>query len=190
MFSEAIPDQRSKPLRLPGDPATPPPSPPVKPTHTEAVDMHESEGEGFLESHPVYAAEDSPDDGGDPETARPRQGRTLGPAAAPEELLQAAAEAAAAMKREGLFDDVLEGLSAEVVGPAPPAELVEQLTGASTDVREKQVKRIMSLTAGSQDAGAVVLEHAWCDTMMHGATPWMYLPLGDVFGRDDSSCMR
>ena len=144
------------------------------------ADVRAHEGYSDLQSHPVDAASDSPEPEGGPETGRPGQGRTLGIAAAPEELLQAAAEAAAAMKREGLLDDVLEGLSTDVVGPAPPPELVEQLTGASTDVREKQVKRIMALKVGSREAGAVAPERACLDRTVHRDEP----PLCDVVGQE------
>lgn len=157
VFSERIPDQSNKRLRLPGDPDTPPASPPVQPPDDAAPHTHADNGDRNLQSHPVDvepALDES--DGGDRLSSSPTNARKLGPAAAPEELLQAAADAAAAMRREGLLDDVMEGLDSDIMGPAPPPELVEQLTGASTDTREKQVLRIMALEASSEEPGAVL----------------------------------
>lgn len=167
VFSESIPDERNKPLRLPGDPATPPASPPVQPTDDAVPSSCEHASDQNLESHPLHSATESPGSVEGRENGKAGKGRILGPAAAPEELLQAAAEAAAAMRREGLLDDVMEGMSSDVVGPAPPPELVEQLTGASTDVREKQVKRIMALQAGGTVVGVVLHPPVNPCTYMH-----------------------
>jgi hypothetical protein len=155
VFGENIPDHRDKTLRLPGDPVTPPSSPPVHSPQATKPNKRSCSSDRDLECAAIDEAAQSQGSDEDHETMQVAKARKLGPAAAPEELLQAAAEVAAAMKREGLLDVVAEGLSSDLVGPAPPPELFEQLTDASTDVRETQVRRIMALQSGGKEAGIV-----------------------------------
>lgn len=154
VFGERISSQRDKPLRLPGDPDTPPASPQLR---AGAHGVPEALGED--QSCTVATAVDQVLLNGGHAEERPAQARTLGPAAQPQELLQAAADVAEEMKNEGLLGTLMESVNPEFVGPAPPSDLVNELTNASTDVRELEVRRIIALHDTSKDTGIAMRAH-------------------------------
>lgn len=146
MFNEPIPDCSGERLCLPGDPMIQQhpenegqneccPSPP-----RESACVLNSSGEACQASPLIKRQFSQPDD-------TPATRKVMFPAAAPQELLQAAAEAAVAMRAEGLLGDIASGLSAESVGPAPPPAVLKELDAVSGDVRTAEAVRVNDLVA-------------------------------------------
>lgn len=152
VFSESIPDRSSDRLCLPGDPMLQQKSEfegekgcsPLPPR--EIISAPRSSGEECQSSPRTGAQLSQPDD-------TPATRKVMFPAAAPQELLQAAAEAAAAMRAEGLLGDIVAGLLAQSVGPAPPPDVLKELDTVSGDVRTAEAVRINGLVARGLDHG-------------------------------------
>lgn len=152
VFNESIPDQSFERLRLPGDPVGKEAekfqhlrnrSPtPAQQEHLDPKRM----GEEHAASPELTRQAQAPDD-------TPATRAVKFPAAAPKALLHAAAEAAAAMRAEGLLGDIASGLSAQSVGPVPPAEVLKEIDSVSGDVRVAEVMRINLLVARAPERG-------------------------------------
>eukprot|EP00892_Ulva_mutabilis_P003197 jgi/Ulvmu1/12879/UM098_0067.1 len=158
VFNESIPDQSSERLRLPGDPvprelrqALQSPSPNrIEHELSDTQRLEDNAGPDHVlsgETLPGQTIEEIP------------SARTVKfPAAVPQDLLQAAAQAAAAMRDEGLIGDIVFGLSAESVGPIPPADVLKEVEFVSRDVRAAEVMRVNALVARASDVGADAYE--------------------------------
>lgn len=149
VFNEVIPDRSNERLRLPGDPTPQESKPYAKSrTLTPVQDVHSV-------PHVVEKPYSTPNVVCEDELVEdtPLARKFKFPAAAPQELLQAAAEAAAAMRAEGLLGDIVSGLSAETFGPVPPADVLKDLDAASGDVRAAEVIRVNRLVARAPHHG-------------------------------------
>lgn len=151
VFSESIPDQSKECLSLPGDP--------VSQRHTQAENLHDRlsspaiSPDSAVISEPIQAASPEPVLPDQRPDDAPATRRIMFPAAAPEELLQAAAEAAAAMRAEGLLGEIVSGLSAQNVGPVPPPDVLKELNAVSGDVRMAEAVRVNTLAARAPTHG-------------------------------------
>lgn len=146
VFQERIPDESLKPLRLPGDPtAAPTPAQPSAPQRTASL----------LPQSPVAGkAEAGADDSNELEDAVVEAKlHVKGPAVPSAGLRRAAAEAAAAMRAEGLFGDILRGVSATLVGPAPAA-VVAEADGTAAGARNAEAERVLAVVDKAARIGA------------------------------------
>lgn len=149
VLMEQLPDESHRPLRLPGDPepsapphrAAPPPSPPSPPS--PRIAQAGTAPDVGTDAAPLIAAVVGP--------AAPRR---VGPAMPSAALMDAAAEAAAAMREEGLLGHIMEGMATGVVGPAPPASWVAEAAALGQEPRAAEVARIISLLEDAARGGA------------------------------------
>jgi hypothetical protein len=156
VFQERIPDESTKPLRLPGDPVADAPAPapaaplecatpaslrvvagPARPPQRDSDDSQQRDASPSGRSALPEAE------------AQPRKG----PAAPSAALRAAAAHAAAAMRAEGLLGDILAGVSQALVGPAPAALVAETETSA-LGTRDAEVERVLAVLDKVSRAGA------------------------------------
>lgn len=137
VFQERIPDESNLPLRLPGDPSAAPITPKAnaKPA-----------------PKPVNGAAIAPAAAEEAEEEAEQQPRVKGPAMPSEALRQAAAGAAAAMRSQGLLDNIMEGVSGELVGPVP-ADVIAEADSAAANDREAQVERVLAVLAKHKRSG-------------------------------------
>lgn len=211
VFREAIPDESDRPLRLPGDPILEAAAP-LPPARTgdgapqiggaqAAADAGEAAG---AEAQPITMAAaptlplpggESGSDDGDSSVAGAEPARTIGPAAPSAAVRDAAARAAAAMRDQGLLQDILEGAPEALVGPAPP-EAVADADASAEGVRSAEVERVLAVLDKHLRAGARCSSASMCGgcalgraAAKHRELPW-HIVFWLTIARDRLTCMR
>ena len=145
VFQERIPDESLKPLRLPGDPtAAPTPAQPTAKRTASPQPQSPLVGQAEADRNEFSELEDAVAE------AKPH---VKGPAVPSAGLRWAAAEAAAAMRAEGLFGDILRGVSATLVGPAPAA-VVAEADGTAAGARNAEAERVLAVVDKAARIGA------------------------------------
>ena len=176
VFQESIPDESSQPLRLPGDPVATPAAPSKEaraPVDTHAARVATATGAGPARrpsSPPAGQLDAAASDQNRSSGSESPEPQVKGPAAPSAALRAAAADAAAAMRSEGLLGDILEGVPAQLVGPVPAALLAEAETSAE-GTRDAEVSRIIAVLDKAKRAGALGVHHALVSPSWF-STPW------------------